>query len=72
MNTKVSSTEKYQDVFSPGYGTIKGYKATMVLKDDAVPVFCRAHPVPYALREAVEKQLIRLEEAGDFGSSTAQ
>lgn len=59
-----SLREKYAGVFSPTLGAIKNYEAQIVLKPGASPVFCRARPVPFALREAVEKQLDELEKHG--------
>ena len=43
---------------------IKGVKASMELKDDAKPKFCRARPVPLALEEKVKNELDRLESLG--------
>ncbi|XP_040061407.1 uncharacterized protein K02A2.6-like [Ixodes scapularis] len=51
-------------MFEPGYGAIKRFKGSLRLKADANPVFCKARPVPYALREQVEKELADLEKAG--------
>ena len=34
------------------------------MEDDVQPVFCKARPVPYALKENVEQQLRKLEENG--------
>ena len=45
---------EYQDVFAPGLGTVKGVTATLKVQDDAVPVYCRPRPVPFALRPGVE------------------
>lgn len=57
-------TEKYRDVFNAGFGAIKGFKASIVLKENACPVFCKARSVPYALRERVEQDFANLEKAG--------
>lgn len=57
-------TDKYREVFQPGYGAIKGFHASIVLKKGATPVFCKARPVPYALREQVEQELLNMEKAG--------
>ena len=50
---------KYSSVFSEGLGTLKGYKAKLYVKEDK-PIFCKARPVPYALRSHVEAELERL------------
>lgn len=55
--------QQHADVFQAGYGAIKGYKGSIRTKENAVPVFCKARPVPYALREQVEKELAELEKA---------
>ncbi|XP_042143930.1 uncharacterized protein K02A2.6-like, partial [Ixodes scapularis] len=34
------------------------------MKENSGPVFCKARPVPYALREQVEQELAKLEKAG--------
>ncbi len=52
---------RHKSVFDKGLGTIKGFKADIKLQDGAKPVFCKARPVPYALRQNVEEELDRLE-----------
>ncbi|XP_058880316.1 uncharacterized protein K02A2.6-like [Acipenser ruthenus] len=56
--------EKHQKVFQEGPGTIKNFKAKIRTRPDAKPIFHKARPVPYALKEAVEKELSRLESTG--------
>ncbi len=55
---------KYPGVFSNTTSTIKDFKADLHLKQDSKPVFRKARPVPYALREKVGLELDRLEKAG--------
>jgi len=55
---------KYADVFSPGLGTVKGVKATLHRRKDIRPIFCKARPVPFALRPAVEAELDRMQAEG--------
>lgn len=55
--------QHHQPVFSEGQGSIQGFKAKIHTKPDSSPIFCKACPVPYALKETVEKELDRLEEA---------
>ncbi|XP_054281246.1 uncharacterized protein K02A2.6-like [Macrosteles quadrilineatus] len=52
--------KEFQNVFEPGIGTIKDIEVELVLKDEAVPVFCKARSVPYALRDALEKEIEKL------------
>ena len=56
--------ELYAEVFRPELGTVKGVTAKLHLKENATSVFQRAHPVPYALRSAVEDELKRMESEG--------
>jgi hypothetical protein len=56
--------EQYKDVFSSDQGTIKDFAAQIHVQSDATPRFFKPRPVPYALKEAVEKELDRLEKAG--------
>jgi len=55
---------KHEKLFEDGVGELKGFQATLNLKDDAKPVFERARSVPYATRTAIEKELDRLVEQG--------
>ena len=56
--------QKYSQIFTAESGKVKGMKASLTLKENAQPKFCRARPVPYALKERVEKELDRLESEG--------
>ncbi|KAL0147462.1 hypothetical protein M9458_057225, partial [Cirrhinus mrigala] len=51
-------------VFQPGMGTLKHIKGKITLKEDTVPKFHKACPVPYAIRQKVEIELDRLEAEG--------
>ena len=53
---------RYSAVFREELGTMTDFKAKLAVNPDAVPKFCRARPVPYALKEAIEKDLERLEK----------
>ena len=46
---------KYKSVFTEENGKVKGMKATLTLKENAQAKFCKARPVPYALKEKVEQ-----------------
>ena len=39
---------KYADIFKPELGTVKGTKATLHLRKNVKPVFCKAQSVPFA------------------------
>ena len=56
--------EHYGDLFSDKLGTVKGVTAKLHLKPDARPVYHKARSVPYALREAVDAELKRMESEG--------
>ena len=56
--------DRYTKVFKEGLGIMQDIRATLSLKEGATPRFHRPRPVPFAIREAVGKELDHLEEAG--------
>ena len=56
--------DKYPDVFKDDLGTVKGMKATIHIDPEATPLFHKARPVPFALKEKVEAELERLQQQG--------
>ena len=51
MNAVDGLIAKYQDLFEKGYGHLKQFKASIQVREDAQPIFLKARPVPYALKE---------------------
>ena len=56
--------QTHKEVFSPGIGKAKFHTATLTLKPDARPKFCKARPVPYALVNKVGQEIDNLEKQG--------
>ena len=56
--------DRNQELFQPGLGTLKGFEAKIYVDPEAKPRFCKARPLPYAIRQMVEKELERLEKEG--------
>eukprot|EP00118_Oscarella_pearsei_P024262 m.302854 g.302854 ORF g.302854 m.302854 type:complete len:578 (+) comp40828_c0_seq12:43-1776(+) len=54
----------YTELFGEDLGTVKGFKASLKLKPEATPTFLKARLPPYALRDAIGKQLDLLERRG--------
>ena len=50
-------------VFDPGIGLVKGIRANLVVKKDAVPVTFKARPLPFAMRKRVEDELENMVKA---------
>jgi len=62
MQTQLQALlKKYHQVFTDELGTIRDLKASLQVRLDAQPKFCKPRTVPYALRPAVEQELERLE-----------
>lgn len=55
-----SLSSRYCKVFSDGLGRYTGGEVSLRLRADARPVFLRARPLAYALREPVERALDQL------------
>lgn len=53
----------YSDLFSDRLGCFNKYKIKLHLKEDAKPRFIKARPVPFALREKLDKEIDRLVES---------
>ena len=51
-------------MFRAGLGTLQGFKAKIIIEDNAIPKFCKARSIPYAFKEMVEKELNRLVSEG--------
>ena len=45
-------------------GKVNDFKADIQIKENAKPIFCKARPVPYSLKQEVEKQLDKMEADG--------
>ncbi|CAB3251438.1 unnamed protein product [Arctia plantaginis] len=63
-DTVNSLLNRYKELFSGGLGRYTGGKATLRLREGARPVFCRARPLPYALRGPVDVELDAMLRAG--------
>ncbi|KAJ8716473.1 hypothetical protein PYW07_003100 [Mythimna separata] len=55
---------QFPKVFSGNLGSFNKYKISLRLKPDAKPIFFKARPVPYALKEKIDKELDRLLSLG--------
>ena len=50
VDTPSNVLNRHKTVFDKGLGTIKGFAAEIKLQHGAKPIFCKARPVPCALR----------------------
>ncbi|XP_073964383.1 uncharacterized protein [Choristoneura fumiferana] len=60
----VFCVRRFKSVFADGLGTYNGGLVSLRVRPDARPVYIRARPLAYALREPVERELVRLEREG--------
>ena len=56
--------QKHAQLFEEGLETLQWTKAKIHVDPTATPIFHKARPVLYALREKIEQDLKRLERAG--------
>jgi hypothetical protein len=56
--------KKYSKVTADGLGKVQGIKATLTIQEGCQPKFCKARPVPYALKPKIEAELERLQAEG--------
>ena len=67
MQVKVSFdnlVKKHPKLFCCGLGKIIGVTAKIHVPDHVQPKFFKPRPLPYALKDKVEKELLRLQESG--------
>ena len=62
--------ELYSDLFQNELGNLTHFEATLKVLPEAQPKFHRPRSVPYVLKEAVERELDRLEMAGVIEKTT--
>lgn len=61
---EIRLTDKYLELFESGYRAIRGFRASIAVKENASPVFCKVRSMPYALREQLGHELANFEKAG--------
>ena len=65
MNSEVGRLlQKYENVFKEGLGVMNTFEARLQVKEGARPRFCKARPVPFTLKAAIDRELDRLENEG--------
>ena len=55
---------KYPELFQGGLGTLAEEEAKIYIDPNTKPIFCKARPVPYLLREKIEQSLNKLVAEG--------
>ena len=51
--------QKYFNFFTEKLGTLKRFKAKLFVDESKPAIYCKARPVPYAIRAQVEDELNR-------------
>ncbi|XP_065204056.1 uncharacterized protein K02A2.6-like [Planococcus citri] len=62
--------EEYSDIFVEQVGEVPGVLIDVPLQPNAVPVFCKARLVPYALQSKVNDEIDRLVATGIYTPTT--
>ncbi|XP_049267997.1 uncharacterized protein K02A2.6-like [Rhipicephalus sanguineus] len=55
---------EYASVFDDALGTFKGVSAKITIEDNAKPRFFKARPVPFAMIDRINEELMRMERVG--------
>ena len=58
--------EEFAEVFQDELGVLRGIEATVAINESAIPRFHKARPVPFALKEKVERQLQQQVQEGEL------
>ena len=57
-----SLVNQHRVIFEPGIGKLNAPPATFRIKPDSQPIFIKARPIPFALKDKVKAELTRLEQ----------
>jgi len=49
--------DRHSELFEPGLGKLKGFKAKIHVDPQAKPKFCKAQSIPYAMKAQLEEQI---------------
>ena len=60
----LATLDEYPEIFAEQMGTMCHFKASLQIKSNAMPIFCKHLPVPFVLKESIEKELDHLEGDG--------
>ena len=58
--------EEFAEMFQDELGVLRGIEATVAVNESAIPRFHKARPVPFALKERVERQLQQQVQEGEL------
>ena len=61
MERRYRVLNSHREVFKEELGKLKGHEANIYIDSGALPRFCKAQSVPYAMRSKVESELTHLE-----------
>ena len=64
--------EEFAEVFQNELGVLRGIEATVAVNESAAPRFHKARPVPFALKEKVERQLQQQVLEGELAEAIGQ
>ena len=56
--------EEFPDVFTDELGCLRDFKVHIPVPENVEPKYCKARPVPYALRDRLDAELEKLEKQG--------
>ena len=56
--------QQHQQLFAKGLGTVEPYRVSLQVREGANPRFFKPRPVPFAIRDAIGRELDSLEEQG--------
>ena len=56
--------DKYHTLFQETLGTLQNFKAHIYVDPNAKPKYCKARPIPYAVKAKVEEELDQLVAQG--------